>query len=147
MDQALTSEAEVFTPNRSARIFGQCLLLGVGALAGVGAWVVFGLKNFQHAVIVSACGGVLALAMIVAALTDILRGRNLKVCLGKDTLSVTDYSSEEKVELSEITEVIDSVESTVIATRHRKIVVDDAFFRSTDDKARFLKLLRARLTQ
>jgi hypothetical protein len=121
-------------------------MLGASALAGVGAWIIFGMQqNFQQATTVSVCLGVLSLAMIVAALTDLFRGRNLQVRLDNNTLTVTGYSSKDQVKLSEITAVIDAVESTIIVTSKRRVVVDDAFFRSADDKARFLKLLQTRL--
>ncbi len=148
MEHRLTSEAEVFSPSPSARCVGRIFMFVASALAGVGAWIIFGMRqDVQNATAVSVCLSVLSLAMIIGVVTDFFQGRNLQVRLDNTTLTVMGYSSKDQVKLSEITKVIDSCESTVIVTSKRRVVVDDIYFRTDDDKARFLKLLQTRLSQ
>jgi hypothetical protein len=146
MEHRSTSELQVFGPHKTSRVFGRLVLLGTALLVGVGAWVLFEFKGaFPHVGTVCACAVFLALAFIVAFLTDLLRGRNLRVCLNKDTLTVTRYYSAEQVKFSDIDEVLDSVESILIVTPKRKIKVDDFYFNSADEKARFFSLLHSRV--
>jgi len=145
-EHKLTSKCETFAPNVKLRGFGQLVFIVTGVIAGIVAWVIFRLRGeWPNARIVSSAGIVLAVAMIVAGLTDMLRGRRLRLCLDQQTLTVVTYSSKKTVRFSEIDEVIDSVDSTVLVSGGRKIVIDDSFFNSAEDKARFINGLNTRL--
>lgn len=141
---SISSDTSVFRSKSVGSIAGRISLGGTAILFGIASSFIPIAVGFSvRASVLSGAFGLLAACACVALLYDILYAKNVGVEVTNEYLIVSGYSSVKTIRICEILRIVEGVDSILIELANCKVSVDDAAFRSLDDKRRFLILIQS----